>query len=146
MLRNPHVSFEADFGTDDEFPHPPGCAIARRLVAGLKRQGLSPGEIENWRDVGWEIPCAVGSAPTYLFFSFMGRGPRQWLLCCTSRRRIRDAVAELCGRQTHQRERRRLAQAVHSVLVEDKRFSEVRWYSGPKFTFKEGDAWSPKPD
>ena len=63
---------------DAEHDHPPGGAIARELRDHLHRLGWAAGDLENWRDVGWLIPCRRNDARLEIACSAIGSA--EWLL------------------------------------------------------------------
>ena len=78
-----------------ENPDLPGYGIARRLEEGLRRLGFMDLKLDNWRDVGYSLDCVIDGRPVYLLVSYVGQGPREWALCCTSDRGL---IAKLLRR------------------------------------------------
>jgi hypothetical protein len=121
------VTFASTLPTEDATdPHPKGYQVALRILRGLEAEGVTGIELDNWRDSGYSLECALSGIRVYLFISFLGDGPRQWVLCCTA-----DVgfLARLRGRDASE-EVRQLARHVDTVLSNDARtFSQVRWYT-----------------
>jgi hypothetical protein len=57
MMSTQDVRFVGPVAEDPEYDHPPGMSLARRLHTELATRRWTVGEIDNWRDAGWEIPC-----------------------------------------------------------------------------------------
>jgi hypothetical protein len=114
---------------DSEFDHPEGASIARLLSLGLKRNGWTVCDFENWRDVGWSLACSKGAAR--LECAIAAFGPSVWMLQVAPSS-IPGPLGRLFGRQasatpSHVFE---LASVAHQTLAAS--FRELRWqWDGP---------------
>jgi hypothetical protein len=141
MFRHAWASFRAAF---PEAPDPAESrceAVGEFLADELRRQGTTVEGTDCWRDSGWEVNCRVNGKAVYLFVSYVGRSPVEYVLCCTSDRGLWGWLA---GRDDTA-ERWRLARAVHEALKSDSRFSDVRWYVERGWAGGTEGPWAPDP-
>ena len=52
-----NLRFNGVSPTDNEFEHPIGADIIRKLQKNLKNNGWVVKPFENWRDCGWSLSC-----------------------------------------------------------------------------------------
>jgi hypothetical protein len=124
---------------DPRNPHPKGYLVAHLIRDGLRRAGLSPEDVENWRDVGYSIDCVIDHARVYLFLSFCGRTLQQWALCCTS---DLGWLSRLFGKRDDE-QKLTLARSVDAVLKGSKEFADIRWYT--QWRGDEEEPWADRP-
>jgi hypothetical protein len=120
-----NVTFAGLVADDSEFDHPPGMALAHQLHAALAKRSWTVGEIDNWRDTGWEIPCERNDAR--LVVVIMAADSESWV------GQIHPTdVPGLIGRALGHRPSATdadvfaLAVDVHAILVEGG-FQQTRW-------------------
>ena len=80
-----NLRFAAIDPKDDEFEHPAGAGLMRRLSAELAAAGWRTTDMENWRDCGWSVGCGKGLAELQVVLSQIQDG--QWLLQVGPQRR-----------------------------------------------------------
>jgi hypothetical protein len=135
----------ASFGAD--FPEAPDAeetrceALGEFLAAGLRRRGITVEGTDCWRDCGWQVNCRISGKAVYFFVSYIGQGPVQYVLCCTSDRGLWGWLT----RRDDSAERWRLVQAVHEVLIPDSPFNDIRWYVERGWAAGAEDKWVPEP-
>ena len=124
--RIPHVSFAASFPPDTENSHPPGAFFAREL-----EKAFVAADIENWRDVGWQISFAKNGKQIQVYFApYDAEG--SWLLGIAPLGQP-SLLAKLFGRKTEPCDRalKETAAEVHALLVRHSA-SKIQWmFGGP---------------
>ena len=76
-MRSQNASFKAIFPEDAEFDHPPGAWFARKISDGVAVAGWNVSEFDNWRDVGWSVPCFRDNSKLEVVFASSGD---EWML------------------------------------------------------------------
>jgi hypothetical protein len=141
MFQHAWASFRADFPEDPD-PEESRCeGVGEFIAAGLRRAGIMVEGTDSWRDCGFQVNCQVNANAVYLFVSYIGQGPVQYVLCCTSDRGL---WAWLKGRDDTA-ERWHLARAVHDILRSDSRFRDIRWYPEWGWGPRGNEPWVPEP-
>lgn len=121
-----NLRFAGDVGADDEWPHPPGAAIARLFQAALAAREWTTEDFDNWRDVGWSVRCSRGTA--VLEVAIAGLESGEWMLQVTP-----ASTPGLLGRWMGKRASAPasdwlgLAVAIHAVLSEHPPYTGFRW-------------------
>lgn len=77
MARSQNAAFRGRVPGDGD---PPGESIARKLRAELAGRGWELGEIDNWRDSGWLLPCRRAGQELELVIAGGGASADEWLL------------------------------------------------------------------
>jgi hypothetical protein len=78
MVAVPHACFSATFPGDEEFSHPPGAFLARKLEVCLRGVADTVGPFDKWRGRGWVVGASMNSHRFEVYFApFDGN---QWLL------------------------------------------------------------------
>jgi len=78
MPTSQNLRFAATVPKDDEFDHPTGAALMRRLSAELAVAGWRTEEMDNWRDCGWSVACRRGTSELNVVISEIPNG--EWML------------------------------------------------------------------
>jgi|SRR5579872_5645721 len=73
-----NLRFWADSPADDEFSHPDGAGLMRRLYSRIASAGWLVEEMENWRDCGWSTVCQRGNGKLQIAFASIA--DREWIL------------------------------------------------------------------
>jgi hypothetical protein len=120
------VRFIAAVPKDEEFEHPPGAALIRRLSPGLAAAGWSPDRMDNWRGCCWSVVCRRASSEVEVVVGWLDRG--YWVLQ-VSPWRIPGLFEALFGGKPSATptDVYELALAVHRVLSTWHYVSSPRW-------------------
>jgi len=117
------ASFESAIPDLSGGPGMPGYGLAAAIAHGLGDRGVLVLGVREYRGIGWSVDCAVGSARPHLYVGQLGLHAAPWqLFVCSGLTGLR----RLFG--TDGRAQRRLAEAVHDVLVGDARISTLAWF------------------
>jgi hypothetical protein len=108
----------------EEESHPPGVALAERLVDAMRASGLAFSPPDNWRDVGWSSLCEIDDVRIELSLSTSDQS--HWFLQLTAMpSAIRPKVVR---RETLARGRRLSFQAATAIQpLLSATFQRVRW-------------------
>jgi hypothetical protein len=89
-----NLRFTATVPKDEEFDHPLGAALMRRLSPELVAAGWSTDEMENWRDCGWLVACRRTSTELEVVVTWVQSG--YWMMQ-VSPRHVPGLIGRLLG-------------------------------------------------
>ena len=120
-------------------------SIQERLHAAFR----AGGDIDNWRDVGWEVKSVVNGKPFEVYFApFPDEG--SWLLAIAPLGQP-GFVARVLGQKPFEcvAESRELAREIHSLLTSFGSVTSIRWMFGgppgkvPSYDTPDQMPWAP---
>jgi hypothetical protein len=116
--------------------------IARLLHVGLGQRGYHVGEIENYRDSGWNLSCSMGEAKMEVALARFVDGS-QWLLQIAPAY-LPGIIGRLLGKKQSADPSNlfALAQDIHELLRTQGQFFAFEWYWDG---YPEDDASTPQP-
>ena len=134
-------SFRSTF-PEDPNPEETRCSgIGRFLEHELSAARFRIVESDCWRDCGWELRCQINGVMVDLVVSYVNTGQVQFILVCGSGQGL---VGWLLGID-NSAENWELARAVHRILSNDDRFTEIRWYVETGWGAGGDEPWQPLP-
>jgi hypothetical protein len=134
------LSFKTTFPEPSDFEHPKGYSICGFIQAELARLGFKVNPPENYRDIAWSVDCVIDSKKVFFFVGYLGTEMTDWqLIVCSGT----GVIGKILGHKDDE-ERLRLAKAIHAILAEDDRFSDLKWFS--RYTDTAKDTWCEQPE
>lgn len=119
------LTFKTSFAESSEYKHPRGYSICKYLQVELAQAGFKAEPVENYRDIAWSVDCVINNRRVFFFVGYLGTKVTDWqLIVCSAI----GLIGRLLGREDED-ERIKLARAIHVVLSNDARFSELKWFS-----------------
>ncbi len=138
MLRH-ILTFKTTLTESKEYEHPKGYAIVALLAEELARAEFKVEKPDIHRDMAWSLDCIINGKRIFFFAGFLGSKFTDWQLIICSDWEI---IKRLLGKKD-EAERIQLARAIHTILSNDKRFSDLKWFS--RYTDSAKDEWFPEP-
>ncbi|MEM9159584.1 MAG: hypothetical protein AAGB46_11085 [Verrucomicrobiota bacterium] len=77
-MKSLNARFQKEFPVDQEFPHPRGFQLARKLQSHLGADEWVIDEIETWRDSGWSLTSQAKRREIRI--SFSSTEQYEWIL------------------------------------------------------------------
>jgi hypothetical protein len=133
------LTFKTIFPESSEYKHPRGYAICNFLYNELIGARFDVKNLDNYRDIAWSLDCEINKRQIFFFVGYLGTQMTDWQLIICSGMGFLD---RLRGRKD-ENERIVLAKAIHRILSNDKRFTDLKWFS--KYTDKSEDLWFNEP-
>jgi hypothetical protein len=133
------LTFKSTLPEVEEYDHPKGYAIVELLAEELARTGWEVNTPDNYRDIAWSLDCTINDKNIFFFAGYLGTKITDWQLIVCSGLGI---IKRLLGKKDED-ERILLAQAIHAILSNDNRFSDLKWFS--RYTDSAKDEWYPEP-
>jgi hypothetical protein len=119
------LTFESEYSKLSEFDHPKGFSICKCLKTMLTENGYHTHSIENYRDIAWSMDCEINGKRIYFFVGYLGTKNTEWqLVICSDVGLLRRLLG-----YKDKNERLQLAMAIQSILSNDDRFSNLKWYN-----------------
>ena len=133
------LTFTSSCEEVSEYDHPKGYFICKFLADNLPQYGFVVTPQENYRDIAWSVDCEVNTNKIFFFVGYLGTETADWqLIICSNKGFISRKLGF-----SDEKERTELALAIHKILSNDSRFSEMRWYCRYSGTLK--DKWFAEP-
>ncbi len=130
MEHVPNAIFRGELPRDEEYGEPPGCYLARKLEAHLRRFAQDVAEFDNWRDAGWMVECSLAGVRFEIYFAVYEPtpAPSLWMLQIAPLGQP-GFVKRLFGAQptAYGVASRRLAAEVHGLLKDEPTITGVAW-------------------
>jgi hypothetical protein len=127
------LTFESEYSEQNEFEHPRGYSICKVLKSILTENGFHTHSIENYRDIAWSMDCEINGKQIYFFVGYLGTKNTEWqLVVCSDVGLLRRLLG-----YKDQNERLQLAMVIHSILSNDNRVSNLKWFDRYSDTSKD---------
>jgi hypothetical protein len=133
------LSFITIYPDSSEYTHPRGYSVCKFLRDELARLGFNVLKLDNYRDIAWSLDCEVDGKKIFFFVGYLGTKVTDWQLIVCSGVGI---IGRLLGK-SDEGERIKLSKAIHTILSDDNRFTELKWFS--QYTDNPKDMWYSEP-
>jgi hypothetical protein len=133
------LSFKTTLPESTEYDHPRGYSIAKFLYTELTKAQFDVQSPDNYDDFAWSVDCKINENKVFFFVGYLGTKVTDWQLIICSNFGLIDRLF----RRNNEEDRTKLAKAIHSILSNDARFSDFKWFS--KYTDSPTDEWNPEP-
>ena len=118
------LDFKTRFPELSEYDHPKGYSIAKFLYAELAKAQFDVQPPENYDDFAWSVDCNIDGEKVFFFVGYLGTKVTDWqLIICSNIGLIGRLL-----RHNDEKERAKLAKAIHSILSNDEKFSDLKWF------------------
>jgi hypothetical protein len=121
-----NLRFTATVELDNDFEHPAGALLMRRLTSELTAGGWETAQMDNWRDCGWSAYCRRDSAELEVVVAQIPDG--QWMLQVSAQKRP-GFIGRLFGSvpSATVKDVQELAVAVHRALTTLNYLGNPQW-------------------
>lgn len=134
------LTFRTSFPESSEYDHPKGYSICKFLEINLAQAGFDVKPLDNYRDISWSVDCDINSKRVFFFVGYLGTKVTDWqLIVCSNI----GPIGRMLGRRD-ENERLKLARAIHTIMTNDERFTDLKWFS--RYTDSLKDVWCTEPD
>ena len=133
------LSFKTHFPESPEYDHPKGYSISEFLYTELSKAQFNVHPPDNYNDFAWSVDCDINENKVFFFVGYLGTKVTDWqLIICSNIGLIGRLL-----RHNDEKERTKLAKAIHAILSSDDRFTDLRWFT--KYTDSPKDIWYAEP-
>ena len=125
-MKSLNARFQKELPQDEEFPHPRGAWLARKLQGLLGTDEWTLGEIENWRDSGWAVTSKAKGREIQI--AFASNEQHEWMLQIAPQD-SHGLIGSMFGAKPKASDEDILEVGTlcHKVLTSDLELTEVLW-------------------
>ena len=121
-----NLKFNGTVPKDEEFEHPLGADLIRKIESKLKSKEWKIRTFDNWRDCGWILVCKEDNAEMEIVISAINE--QEWMLQVTATYNP-GLIGRLLKKKSSASESSilKLAQDVHDIIDAEKSYDNFMW-------------------